>query len=76
LNFRLKFRPFMLGFLKILGMLAVILIALIVLGLAAALLRYPPQYVYRVLVWQESDAFDWQKFPNHPLEAAPQPYQF
>jgi CubicO group peptidase (beta-lactamase class C family) len=28
------------------------------------------------LAWQESDAFDWQKFPNHPVEAAPQPYKF
>jgi CubicO group peptidase (beta-lactamase class C family) len=71
-----KFTHILMKAIKILGMLGSILIALIVLGLAAALLRYPPQYVYRVLVWQESDAFDWQKFPNHPLEAAPQPYQF
>ena len=32
--------------------------------------------VYRVLAWRESDAFDWQKFPEHPLEAAPTPFYF
>ena len=37
---------------------------------------YSPTYVYRVLVWQDSDAFDWQKFPNHPLSASPTPYHF
>jgi CubicO group peptidase (beta-lactamase class C family) len=37
---------------------------------------YPPEYVYRTLVWQGSDAFDWQKFPLHPLHAAPTPFLF
>lgn len=37
---------------------------------------YSPAYVYRVLVWQDSDAFDWQKFPSHPLSASPTPYHF
>jgi hypothetical protein len=41
---------FILRFFKILGILAAILAALIVLALAAAFLRYPPEYVYRVLV--------------------------
>lgn len=49
---------------------------LIVLTLGAALLMYPPQYVYRVLAWQESDAFDWQKFPYHSLHAATTPAPF
>jgi len=39
-------------------------------------IAYSPMYVYRVLVWQDSDAFDWQKFPNHPLSASPTPYHF
>jgi len=34
---------------------------------------YSPTYVYRVLVWQDSDAFDWQKFPNLPLSASQLP---
>ena len=40
------------------------------------LIAYSPTYVYRVLVWQDSDAFDRQKFPNHPLCAAPTTYHF
>lgn len=39
-------------------------------------IAYSPTYVYRVLAWQDSDAFDWQKFPNHPLSASPTPYRF
>jgi len=37
---------------------------------------YSLTYVYRVLVWRDSDAFDWQKFPNHPLSASPTPHHF
>ena len=48
----------------------------IALGLITALLIYPPTYVFRVLAWRESDAFDWQKFPEHRLEAAPSAFQF
>jgi len=54
-----------LGFLSLLGVL-------ILYGSIA----YSPTYVYRVLVWQDSDAFDWQKFPNHPLSASATPYHF
>ena len=56
--------------------LAVIVLGVIALALIVALLVYPPEYVYRVLVWQESDAFDWQKFPEHPLDASPTAYHF
>lgn len=45
-------------------------------AVAASLLVYPPAYVYRVLAWRESDAFDWQKFPSHPLAASPTPRPF
>ena len=61
---------------NILSGLAVIVIGGIVFSLVLAVLVYPPEYVYRVLVWQDSDAFDWQKFPSHPLSAAPTPYHF
>jgi CubicO group peptidase (beta-lactamase class C family) len=54
--------------------LVLALVVIIVLALGVAVLVYPPQYVFRVLVWQESDAFDWQKFPYHPLHAAPVPH--
>lgn len=39
-------------------------------------IAYSPGYVYRVLAWQDSDAFDWQKFPSHPLTASPALYHF
>jgi CubicO group peptidase (beta-lactamase class C family) len=55
---------------KVLRALTLILIGALVLILAIAMLVYPPQYVYRTVVWQSADAFDWQKFPSHPLHAA------
>ena len=61
---------------RVLSGLAIIIIGVIVFALVLAVLVYPPAYVYRVLVWQDSDAFDWQKFPNHPLSAAPEAYHF
>ncbi len=61
---------------KIILALVTVFFGLIVLILAAALLFYPAEYVFRALAWQESDAFDWQKFPAHPLNAAPQIYNF
>jgi CubicO group peptidase (beta-lactamase class C family) len=61
---------------RVLGRLAIVVIGVIMLALAVALVVYSPEYVYRVLVWQDSDAFDWQKFPNHPLSAAPTAYHF
>jgi CubicO group peptidase (beta-lactamase class C family) len=56
--------------------LAITLMCVIVLILGAAMLVYPPEYVYRAVVWQGADAFDWQKFPSHPLKAAPAAYHF
>lgn len=61
---------------RVFSILRVILLAimgLLVVGLAAALLSYPPEYVRRVLVYTESDAFDYLKFPSHALKAAPVP---
>lgn len=57
--------------LKALRTLAIVLIGLVVLILVIAMLTYPPEYVFRVIAWQESDAFDWQKFPAHSLNPAP-----
>ena len=61
---------------RVLGRLAILVVGVIVLAMAAALVIYPLEYVYRVLVWQDSDAFDWQKFPSHLLSAAPTAYHF
>ena len=61
---------------RALGKLVALSIGVMLLALIVALLIYPPEYVFRVVVWQDSDAFDWQKFPSHPLHAAPTPYHF
>jgi len=61
---------------KIIGVAAGVTVGVMVLALVAACLVYPPVYVYRVLVWQNSDAFDWQKFPAHPVSAATTPHTF
>lgn len=57
--------------LKRLGIGAMGLLVAVALWLLIAVFVYTPQYVYRTLAWQESDAFDWQKFPAHALKAAP-----
>jgi len=53
-----------------------ILVGIVVVALAAACLAYPPVYVFRVLAWRGSDVFDWQKFPEHRLEAASTAFEF
>ncbi|PKO14540.1 MAG: serine hydrolase [Chloroflexi bacterium HGW-Chloroflexi-10] len=63
-------------FKKTLWILTIAIIGVVALFLVMAMLIYSPEYVYRVLVWQESDAFDWQKFPAHELNAAPSTYLF
>ena len=61
---------------KALRTLAAFVLGMIALVLIIAMLAYPPVYVFRTIVWQESDAFDWQKFPAHPLYAAPTAHHF
>ncbi len=62
--------------LRWLGVIALGLGVLVLAALAAALVIYPRQYVYRVLAWRESDASDWQKFPSAPLAPAPAAHLF
>ena len=61
---------------KALAIIAAVILGVVVLIFGIAMLVYPPEYVFRTLVWQESDAFDWQKFPAHTLKAAPTTYHF
>ncbi len=50
---------------------------LIVLILAASMLIYPREYVYRMLTWGEIDAYDYlNNFPSRQLYAAPIPFHF
>jgi CubicO group peptidase (beta-lactamase class C family) len=53
-----------------------ILAGVFAMHIIVAMFFYQPAYVFRVLAWGESDAFDWQKFPEHLLEAAPEPFYF
>lgn len=39
--------------------------------LAAACWFYPPEYVWRVLVWRDADADDWERFPMRTIAPAP-----
>ena len=53
------------------------LLGLIGLTLLVLALIYPPEYIYRVLVWQESDYGDYiHNFPQRSLKAASSPFIF
>lgn len=53
------------------------ILTLLVLAILVSFIFYPPTYVYRVLVWQESDVNDYlHHFPSRTLETAPTPYYF
>lgn len=61
---------------KIAGFTGVVVCCIILFIFLAALINYPNKYIYRVLVWQESDAFDWQKFPSRELHAPGETFYF
>ena len=61
---------------KILRNVCVVLAGIMVAWIGVAMLVYSPTYVYRTLFWLGSDAFDWRKFPSHPLTASARPYHF
>jgi len=62
---------------KILLWLLIGLLGLISLTLLVLALIYPPEYIYRVLVWQESDYGDYiHNFPHRSLKAASTPFIF
>jgi len=53
------------------------LLGLILLTLLLLVLIYPPEYIYRVLAWQESDYGDYMhNFPHRSLKAASTPFIF
>ncbi|MCH7480684.1 MAG: hypothetical protein IIC79_04745 [Chloroflexi bacterium] len=52
------------------------LVSILALALVTAMVAFSPQYVLRVLAWQESDAFDWKKFPARDLQPAGVPFRF
>jgi CubicO group peptidase (beta-lactamase class C family) len=70
--------------LNAIGIFIIALIGLLLLGLILASIRYPYEYVYRIVAWglmppgwADSHVNDYlNNFPSHPLEAAPQPFIF
>ena len=48
---------------KLLRNLIILVLCVIALWLVIAAFVYSPEYVYRTVVWQGSDSFDWQKLP-------------
>lgn len=64
-------------FSKLLLGLLVAVAGLVLLGLLLLFLNYPPEYVRRVLVWQETDFNDYlQNFSLRQLAPAPEPFYF
>src|SRR6266508_410512 len=61
---------------RVLRRLLIVLMGLILLILLYAFLAYPSEYVRRVLLWQNSDVYDYQKFPKRPLETGPATFYF
>lgn len=61
---------------KALTWMFVALAGFVILALVAAMLAYPPVYVFRLVTWWNSDAFDWKKFPAHSLDAAQVTFTF
>lgn len=53
-----------------------IFIGLVSIILLYAYLSYPAEYVNRVLRWRDADVYDYQKFPERPLESAAPPFSF
>ncbi len=61
---------------RILTIAVITLLAVIIGGLGVALLTYPPEYVYRLLAWRNSDVGDIERFAATPLAAASDPFTF
>ena len=52
------------------------LLILSLLTLVFFSLIYTPEYVFRVVRWGDSDVYDYQKFPERKMTAAPHPFHF
>ena len=62
---------------RILALLITVPVATLVLWLAASAIIYSPEYVKRVLVWQETDQYDYTyNFPQSELRASSAPLPF
>ena len=59
----------------VLGFLALLILALVI-PLIYMYLTEPREYAYRELMWNESDIFDYEKFPYREIQNAPPVYNF
>lgn len=59
-------------------LLATILVLLVLIGgvTVYALIVYPPAYVYRIIFWNQADAYDYQKFPSRKIEKGGDTFYF
>ena len=55
---------------------AILVAGLAAVALLAALVAYPAEYVYRTLVWGDSDTGDIERFPARRMAASPTPFRF
>lgn len=63
--------------LRIAALAALVIVSILALWIASAALVYPPEYVWRVLAWRESDVGDYlNNFPRRTLTASPRPFTF
>ena len=56
--------------------LITVLLTVISLLLIYAYTAYPAEYVNRLLRWGDADVYDYQKFPERPLQASDSPFEF
>src|SRR3990172_6187578 len=61
---------------KFLKFTGVTLLGTTALGLLFAYAAYPAEYVNRVLLWGDSDVYDYRRFPGRPLETSGTPFEF
>jgi CubicO group peptidase (beta-lactamase class C family) len=61
---------------RALRLAALVVAGLLAVGLAAALIAYPAEYVYRTLVWGDSDTGDIDRFPDRATAASLTPFRF
>lgn len=61
---------------RALATLVLVVLALLLGGVGVALLVYPPEYVYRLLAWRNSDIGDVDRFPAQRVTTSAPPFAF
>jgi CubicO group peptidase (beta-lactamase class C family) len=53
-----------------------LIISLLIVLLLILFIRYPDEYIVRVLKWRDADVYDYMKFPERILEPPPETFIF